>query len=45
MELIFDHTLGKQEHTDVVLCRPMAIVDPDEEHEALDRGWLAWTTP
>ena len=45
MELIFDHTLGKQEHTDVVLCRPMAIVDSDEEHEALDRGWLALDHP
>ena len=45
MELIFDHTLGKQEHNDVVLCRPMAIVDSDEEHEALDRGWLALDHP
>ena len=45
MELIFDHTLGKQEHTDVVLCRPMAIVEQDEEHEALDRGWLAMDRP
>jgi hypothetical protein len=31
MELIFDHTLGKQEHQDLVICRPMAIVDTDEE--------------
>ena len=45
MELIFDHTLGKQEHQDLVICRPMAIVDIDEEHEALDRGWLALDTP
>jgi len=45
MELIFDHTLGKQEHTDVVLCRPMAMVDSDEEHEALERGWLALDHP
>jgi len=45
MELIFDHTLGKQEHQDLVICRPMAMVDPDEEHEALDRGWLALDHP
>jgi len=45
MELIFDHTLGKQEHQDLVVCRPMAIVDTDEEHEALDRGWLALDHP
>ena len=41
MELLFDHTFGKQEQQDLVICRPMAIVDPDEEAEAIDRGWLA----
>ena len=45
MELIFDHTLGKQEHQDLDICRPMAIEDQDEEHEALDRGWLALDLP
>ena len=45
MELIFDHSLGKQEHQDLVVCRPMAIVEPDEEHEALERGWLALDHP
>ena len=45
MELLFDHTLGKQEHQDLVICRPMAIVDMDEEHEALERGWLALDHP
>ena len=45
MELLFDHTLGKQEHQDLVICRPMAIVDSDEEHEALERGWLALDHP
>ena len=45
MELIFDHTLGKQEQQDLVICRPMAIVDMDEEHEALGRGWLALDHP
>ena len=28
-----------------MICRPMAIVDPDEEHEALDNGWLALDHP
>jgi len=45
MELLFDHTLGKQEQQDLVICRPMAIVDPDEECEAIDRGWLALDHP
>ena len=45
MELIFDHTLGKQEQQDLVICRPMAIVEPDVEHEALDKGWLALDHP
>ena len=45
MELLFDHTLGKQEQQDLVICRPMAMVDQDEEVEALDRGWLALDHP
>ena len=45
MELLFDHTFGKQEQQDLVICRPMAIVDPDEEAEAIDRGWLALDHP
>jgi hypothetical protein len=45
MELLFDHTLGKQEQQDLVICRPMAIVDQDEEAEALERGWLALDHP
>ena len=28
-----------------MVCRPMAIVDPDEEHEAIERGWLALDSP
>ena len=31
MELLFDHTFGKQEQQDLVICRPMALVDEDEE--------------
>ena len=45
MELLFDHTFGKQEQQDLVVCRPMAVVDQDEEVEALDRGWLALAHP
>ena len=45
MELIFDHSLGKQEQQDLVICRPMAIVDQDEEADAIDRGWLALDHP
>ena len=45
MELLFDHTLGKQEQQDLVICKPMAMVDQDEESEALDRGWLALDHP
>ena len=45
MELLFDHTLGKQEQQDLVICRPMAIVDQDEEAEAIDSGWLALDHP
>ena len=45
MELLFDHTLGKQEQQDLVICKPMAIVDEDEEAEVVDRGWLALDHP
>ncbi len=45
MELIFDHTLGKQENQDLVVCRPLAYVDWGEEVEALDTGWLALDHP
>ena len=45
MKLIWDHTFGKQEHQDLVICKPMALVHHDEEHEALDMGWLALDEP
>jgi len=45
MELLFDHTFGKQEQQDLVICKPMAIVHQDEEAEVLDSGWLALDTP
>ena len=45
MQLIFDHTFGKQEKQDLVVCRPMAMVDHTEEEEALEQGWLALDHP
>ena len=45
MELLFDHTFGKQEQTDLVVCKPMAVFEPDEECEAIEHGWLALDTP
>ena len=45
MELLFDHTHGKQQDQDIVICRPMAVVDEDESTEALDTGWLALDHP
>ena len=45
MKLIWDHTFGKQEHQDLVICNPRAEVDPAEEAEAIHEGWLALDTP
>ena len=45
MHIIWDHTFGKQEDMDLVICRPMAKVDPSEEGFALDQGWLALDHP
>ena len=45
MQFIWDHTFGKQEQQDLVICRPMAKFDPDEEAEAIEHGWLALDEP
>ena len=45
MKLIFDHTLGKQENQDLVICNPLAEVMEEEENEAVDTGWLALDYP
>ena len=45
MKLIFDHTLGKQEQQDLVICNPLAEVMEEEENEAVDTGWLALDYP
>jgi hypothetical protein len=45
MEILFDHTFGKQEQQDLVVCKPMAIFEPEEESEAVEHGWLALDTP
>ena len=39
MKLIFDHTVGKQENLDLVVCNPLAEVMEEEENEALETGW------
>ena len=31
MKLIFDHTFGKQENQDLVICNPLAEVMEEEE--------------
>ena len=36
MQFIWDHTFGKQETQDLVVCKPMALVPDSEEDEALD---------
>ena len=45
MELFWDHTFGKQENQDLVVCRPLAHVNHEDEEFALDNGWLALDHP
>ena len=45
MQFIWDHTFGKQENMDLVVCRPMAIFDGHDEAEGIDNGWLALDAP
>ena len=45
MELLFEHSSGKQEQQHLVVSKPMAIVEHDEELEAIGRGWLALDHP
>jgi hypothetical protein len=45
MKLIFDHTFGKVEHQDLVICHPLAEVMEEEENEAIEAGWLASDVP
>jgi len=45
MELIFDHTFGKQEHQDLVISRPLATFEHEEESDAVSHGWLALDEP
>ena len=46
MDLIWDHTFGKQEQQDLVICRPLARLDQgDEEDDMICRGWLALDHP
>ena len=41
MILIWDHSHGKQEQQDLVVCRPYAIPESYEEAEMIEQGWLA----
>ena len=41
VQILFDHTFGKQEQQDLVVARPLAIVEHNEEEEAIQSGWLA----
>ena len=45
MLLIWNHSYGKQEHQDLVVCRPYAIPESFEEAEMIDDGWLALDRP
>ena len=45
MQLLFDHSFGKQERQDLVVCKPFAIPESFEEAEMLDTGWLALDNP
>ena len=45
MQLMFDHTFGKQEDQDLVISRPLCIFEPDEEQGAIEHGWLALDEP
>ena len=45
MILLWDHSHGKQEQQDLVVCRPYALPEAFEEAEMLDNGWLALDRP
>ena len=45
MQLMFDHTFGKQENQDLVISRPLCIFEPEEEQGAIEHGWLALDEP
>ena len=42
---IWNHSYGRQEQQDLVVCRPYAIPESYEEAEMIDTGWLALDTP
>ena len=42
---IWNHSYGRQEQQDLVVCRPYAIPESYEEAEMIDSGWLALDTP
>jgi len=40
VELIWNHSFGQQEQQDLVICRPWALTEGEEDAEMLDSGWL-----
>lgn len=45
MELVWNHRFGKQEQQPLVLCRPWAFADENEDGDMLDGGWLLLDRP
>ena len=45
MLLIWNHSFGRQEQQDLVVCRPYAIPESYEEMEMVEDGWLALDRP
>ena len=42
---VWNHSYGRQEQQDLVVCRPYAIPESYEEAEMIDNGWLALDHP
>ena len=42
---VWNHSYGRQEQQDLVVCRPYAIPESYEEAEMIDSGWLALDHP
>ena len=45
MIILWDHSYGKQEQQDLVICRPLGIPESHDEAEMVACGWLALDRP
>jgi hypothetical protein len=45
MIILWDHSYGRQEQQDLVVCRPLGIPESYEEAEMIAGGWLALDRP